>query len=110
VCGLDYRYAIQERVYKQMIYQMLHQSHLRGMRALHLGMDADIEKNRYRTSIIKNCVYLQARESYNATLLREIVAEVGLEGEHDVRAGVAYGLPSSPPGPPESSEAHVRTP
>jgi hypothetical protein len=40
-------------------------------------MDADLEKSRYRTQVISNCVYLQAREHFNGALLREIVADVG---------------------------------
>lgn len=77
IVGLDYDYVIEHGVYRQMIFQMIRQAKARDMRMLHLGMDADVEKSRYRTSIEKSCVYVHARENYNVAALREIVAEVG---------------------------------
>ena len=47
------------------------------MTEIHLGMDADTEKRRFRTRIVPNCIYVQDREHTNSTILREIVAEVG---------------------------------
>lgn len=77
VVGLDYDYVLEHGVYRQMIFQMIRQAKARDMRVLHLGMDADVEKSRYRTTIVKNCVYVHSRENYNAAVLRDIVAEVG---------------------------------
>jgi 7-keto-8-aminopelargonate synthetase-like enzyme len=80
VAGLDYDYVIEHGVYRQMIFQIIRQAKARGMAVAHLGMDADVEKSRYRTTIVKNCVYAQARENYNVAVLRQIVAEVGAAG------------------------------
>ncbi|WP_437567292.1 aminotransferase class I/II-fold pyridoxal phosphate-dependent enzyme [Sorangium sp. So ce542] len=77
IAGLDYDYVVEHGVYRQMIFQMIRQSKARGMKVLHMGMDADVEKARYRTALVKNCVYVHARENYNTTVLRDIVAEVG---------------------------------
>ena len=49
-----------------------------GARELRLGMGADVEKDRFGTSVHQNCVYLQARDDYSGTVLRELVAEAGL--------------------------------
>jgi hypothetical protein len=45
-----------------MLYQTVHQAHLRGAHTLHLGMDAEVEKSRYGTTAHKAKVYVQSRE------------------------------------------------
>jgi hypothetical protein len=45
-------------------------------------MDADSEKGRCGTVPTKTKVYVQSREHYNAAMLREIVAEVGMTGTY----------------------------
>ncbi|MDI1476252.1 bifunctional aminotransferase class I/II-fold pyridoxal phosphate-dependent enzyme/GNAT family N-acetyltransferase [Polyangium sp. y55x31] len=82
VAGLDYDYVLEHGVYRQMIFQVIRQAKTRGIDVVHLGMDADVEKSRYRTTIVKNCIYLHARENYNGAVLREIVAELGAATEN----------------------------
>ena len=53
------------------------------MRKVNLGMDADMEKSRFGTSLRKNCVYVQAQDHFNGELLREIAAEVGVRNSHE---------------------------
>jgi 7-keto-8-aminopelargonate synthetase-like enzyme len=78
LCGLDYGYVLDHGAYRQTLYQMVHQARLRGARHVHLGMDADTEKARYGTSVVESVMYGQARDHYKSSLLREIVAEVGV--------------------------------
>lgn len=85
VAGLDYDYVIEHGCYRQMLFQMIRQSKRRGARMLHMGMDADVEKSRYRTTPVQNNVYMQVRDHYNEALLREIVAEVAVK-ENGVQA------------------------
>jgi predicted N-acyltransferase len=77
-CGLDYEYVHSHGVYRQVLYQTVLRAMELGMKAVHLGMSADVEKSRFGTTITKNCVYVQAQDHYNAHLLQEIAAEVSV--------------------------------
>ena len=65
------------------------------MREVHLGMDADLEKSRFGTRVVKNCVYLQVRDHFQGEVLREIVAQVGLLDGPPWQAKDADHLPRS---------------
>lgn len=78
LCGLDYDYVLTQGAYRQALFQMVRRARLRGMRVVHLGMDADLEKQRYGATPIRNAVWVQAREHHNAAVLRDLVAEVGV--------------------------------
>jgi hypothetical protein len=78
-CGLDYEYVAKYGAYRQMIYQFALRAKSLGMEIVHLGMDAEIEKRRFGAVAHKTCMYGQARADFNAALLREIVAEVGVQ-------------------------------
>ncbi len=80
-CGLDYDYVFTHGVYRQMIYRIVLRAMELGMHTVHMGMDADFEKGRFGTHLVPNCIYLQARDHYNAVILKEIVAEVGMQDE-----------------------------
>lgn len=87
LCGLDYDYVIEHGAYRQALYQMVHQAHLRGLRHVHLGMDADREKARYGTEVVEGVMYGQARDHYKSSLLRQIVAEVGVGAPPPIATG-----------------------
>ncbi len=78
IAGLDYDYVLEHGAYRQLLLQVILRAQARGMSVVHLGMDADIEKRRFRTRVVSNCVYMQAREHYQGALMREIVASVGV--------------------------------
>lgn len=78
LCGLDYDYVYEHAAYRAMIYQMILRARAIGMRDVHLGMDADLEKERFGSVRTPNSVYMQARDHFNGRILQEIVAEVGL--------------------------------
>jgi 7-keto-8-aminopelargonate synthetase-like enzyme/predicted N-acyltransferase len=79
LCGLDYRFVFEHGAYRGMIFEMIQRAQAAGFRHIHMGMDADQEKQRFGCRPMENCVYLQARDHFNGELLREVVAEVGLE-------------------------------
>ncbi|HBQ14117.1 MAG TPA: hypothetical protein DEF51_24305 [Myxococcales bacterium] len=76
--GLDYRYVGSHGSYKQLLFQVLRRARALGMERVHLGMDADLEKRRWGSRPRTTCMYVQADDSYRASLLREAAAEVGL--------------------------------
>jgi len=77
LCGLDYDYVFTHGAYRQMLYAMVRRARELDICCVHMGMDASVEKGRLGTRVVKNAVYLQARDHFNGELLREIVAEVG---------------------------------
>jgi hypothetical protein len=85
IAGLDYDYVIEKGVYRQLLLQVILRAQALGMRAVRLGMDADFEKARYKTTIVRNVVYTQAREHFNSSILREIVADVGAADSAAIR-------------------------
>lgn len=80
LCGLDYRYVYTHGAYRNMLFWMVQRLQELGIRTMHLGMDADTEKSRLGTRLQRNAVYVQVRDHYNSGLLRDIVAEVGVDG------------------------------
>ena len=89
LCGLDYGYVLDHGAYRQALFQMVHRARVRGMKVVHLGMDADVEKARYGTVATPNVVYGLVREHHHGTILRDIVAEVAVVDErrlHDTGA------------------------
>lgn len=79
LCGLDYDYVYTHGVYRSMIWWMVARLLELGAHTCHMGMDADTEKARFGTRTRPNAVYVQVRDHFNAGLLREIVAEVGVD-------------------------------
>ena len=80
LCGLDYRFVFEHGAYRNMIFEMIQRAHADGFTRVHMGMDADQEKLRFGCRPIENCIYLQVADHFHGELLREVVAEVGLEG------------------------------
>jgi len=79
LCGLDYAFVLSHGAYRQTLLEMVRRARELGMTTVHLGMDADTEKARYGTTVVRNVMYAQAREAYQGAVLRELVASVGLQ-------------------------------
>jgi hypothetical protein len=77
-CGLDEEYRSSHDTYRSMLLLLIRRAKNLGMKRIHLGMDAELEKRRFGASVIKNCIYIQARDHYAGALLREIIADVGM--------------------------------
>lgn len=89
-CGLDYRFVLTHGAYRQMTWRSLQRAVDLGMTHLHMGMDAETEKRRFGARARHTCLYAQAKGDFQATVLQQIVAEVGLKqpvpGEMAARA------------------------
>lgn len=77
-CGLDYDAVYTHGAYRQMLLQILQRALVRGARTVHLGMDADQEKQRFGSVAIPSVAYVQAQDHFQGEVLREIAAEVAL--------------------------------
>jgi 7-keto-8-aminopelargonate synthetase-like enzyme/predicted N-acyltransferase len=78
LCGVDYDYVYTHDAYRQVLYHTLRRAMELDMEVLHLGMTADMEKARLGSVVQRTCVYAQARDHFNSTLLREIAAEASI--------------------------------
>lgn len=78
VCGLDYAHVYAHGAYRQLLYQVAARAQQRSSRWIHLGMDANVEKDRFRTERIPTCAYVHTRDDFVGARMREVVAEVGL--------------------------------
>jgi 7-keto-8-aminopelargonate synthetase-like enzyme len=79
VVGLDYRYVFSEKTYRALLVKALRRASELGMRVCHMGMDAEVEKLRLGATAVPTCAYVQVRDHFNAAVMHEIVAEVGLQ-------------------------------
>jgi 7-keto-8-aminopelargonate synthetase-like enzyme len=79
VCGLDYNYVAEHGCYRQMLFQIARRAKNLGCKVIHYGMTSDVEKRRFDSRVQKNCVYVQAHNDYNATILQDYVSRVAIE-------------------------------
>jgi len=89
LCGVDYEYVYHHGAYRQLLYQLIRRAMELGMKSVHLGMTADMEKIRFGSVAQRTCVYMQARDHFNGALLREIAAEASLAGPQSAAASPA---------------------
>ncbi len=78
LCGLDYEHVYAHGAYRQLLYQIVLRAQERSMTCIHLGMDANYEKERFRTTLVPSCAYVHTRDDFVGARMREVVAEVGL--------------------------------
>jgi hypothetical protein len=78
LCGVDYDYVYQHGAYRQVLFQIVRRAMELGMKTVHLGMTANLEKLRFGTVAQQTCVYMQARDHFGGALLREISAEASI--------------------------------
>lgn len=78
VCGLDYEHVYAHGAYRQLLYQIVLRAQELRSRWIHLGMDANYEKERFRTTRVRTCAYVHTRDDFVGARMREVVAEVGL--------------------------------
>ncbi|HMV66012.1 MAG TPA: bifunctional aminotransferase class I/II-fold pyridoxal phosphate-dependent enzyme/GNAT family N-acetyltransferase [Myxococcota bacterium] len=79
IVGLDYRHVFTEKTYRALLVKALRRAAELGMTVCHMGMDAEVEKLRLGASAARTCAYVQVRDHYNAAMMHEVVAEVGLQ-------------------------------
>lgn len=83
LCGLDYEHVYAHGAYRQLLYQIVLRAQERSMTCIHLGMDANFEKERFRTTRVPSCAYVHVRDDFVGARMREVVADVGLSAESE---------------------------
>lgn len=78
LCGLDYDYVKSHGAYRALLVAIVRRAAENGWTRVHLGMDADTEKERLGSVPIENSAFVQVRDHFHGALLQQIVAEVGV--------------------------------
>lgn len=78
LCGLDYDFVRSHGAYRAMLVSIVRRAVSQGWSRVHLGMDADIEKERLGSVPTANSAFVRVREHFNGALLQQIVADVGV--------------------------------
>lgn len=78
VCGMEDAFSESHGAYRAALWNVLRRAHRTGMRVVHFGMDAEIEKRRFGARPVQTCIYAQVRDHYAGAVLRDIAAEVAL--------------------------------
>ncbi|MFN7142649.1 MAG: aminotransferase class I/II-fold pyridoxal phosphate-dependent enzyme [Myxococcota bacterium] len=77
-CGMEDAWSESHGAYRAALWNVLRRAHATGMRTVHFGMDAEIEKRRFGARAVRTCVYAQVRDHYAGAILRDLAAEVAL--------------------------------
>jgi predicted N-acyltransferase len=79
-CGIDYRYmGVKGRsAYRQMLLQIVRRARTLGRKRLHLGMGADLEKERFGSHRTPNTAYVRADDHFSGALMQEFVTKLAL--------------------------------
>ena len=67
--GMDYRYAREHQVYRQLLYQTVKRAGELGLKRIEFGLTAGFEKRKIGARIIPKFAYIQARDNYSMELL-----------------------------------------
>ncbi|HEY0019238.1 MAG TPA: bifunctional aminotransferase class I/II-fold pyridoxal phosphate-dependent enzyme/GNAT family N-acetyltransferase [Longimicrobium sp.] len=80
MCGVDYAYVAgtQTGAYRQLLLQMTRRARELGAHTLHLGMDAETEKQRFGAVAHSTCAYVLALEHDSGDQLQAVATSVGL--------------------------------
>ncbi len=93
LCGVNYDYVYQHGAYRQLLFQIVRRAMELGMKTVHMGMTANLEKLRFGTAVQRTCIYMQARDHFGGALLREIAAEASLGGAQAPTGGSVIARP-----------------
>lgn len=78
--GIDYAHVegLKYGAYRQLILHMIRRAREVGAKILHIGMDADREKERFGTRADSTCIYFQGLKHDHGEHLADVIASVGL--------------------------------
>src|SRR5690606_12042229 len=67
--GMDYRYAHEHQVYRQLLYQTVKRAGELGQKKIEFGLTAAFEKRKIGAITIPKIAYIQAKDNYSMELL-----------------------------------------
>ena len=69
IIGLNYNYNDKCFIYRQSLFQIIKRSNILGLNSIYLGMEASIEKQKFKAQPLSKSVYLQLDENYNQEII-----------------------------------------
>lgn len=73
--GMDYKYMKEYRIYKQMLFQLVKRAAELGVKDVHFGFTASLEKKRVGATPVPKVAFVQAKENYKLEKLQLTVAK-----------------------------------
>lgn len=72
VTGIDYNYLEQHHVYAQALWQTIKRANELGLKTINMGITASQNKRKFGAKVIKNVMYVQTKDSFNASVIATI--------------------------------------
>lgn len=67
--GMDYRYAREHQVYRQLLYRTVERAGERDLKRIEFGLTAGFEKRKIGAQVIPKFAYIQAKDNYAMELI-----------------------------------------
>ncbi|HTA83083.1 MAG TPA: aminotransferase class I/II-fold pyridoxal phosphate-dependent enzyme [Bacteroidia bacterium] len=69
IVGIDYTYLEEHNVYAQTLWQAIKRARQVDAKAINMGLTASLNKRKFGARVIKNAMYVQTKDSYNASVI-----------------------------------------
>jgi len=74
IIGIDYKFNIEFRVYKQMIWQLVKRAKMLAVKKIFMGLSADTEKRKCGALQYSRVAYVQTKDNYNMEVIESMAA------------------------------------
>jgi len=71
--GMDYDFLEEHNVYAQTLWQAIKRARQLGSKSINMGLTASLNKRKFGARVIKNTMYVQTKDSYNASVIASMV-------------------------------------
>jgi 7-keto-8-aminopelargonate synthetase-like enzyme len=78
ILGMDYRYAYENKVYKQVLYRVMERGRQIGYETFYMGITADIDKRKFGAEQYPRVAYIQAKDNFNFEVMEAISTKVNV--------------------------------
>ncbi len=73
ITGIDYDFLENYHIYAQTLWQTVKRANALGLSAVNMGVTASQNKRKFGARVIKNTMYVQTKDSYNASVIASMV-------------------------------------
>ena len=72
---MDYKYSLEYKLYKQILYAAIMRARALNKERIHLGLTAAQEKKKYGATLIPRVGYVQTQDNFKLEMLESIPAQ-----------------------------------
>jgi len=73
--GMDYDYLHSHKIYRQILWQFINRAQEVGAETVHLGFSADIEKQKFGSTLKPKVAFVQFKDNYKQTVINNMGVE-----------------------------------